>query len=146
MTSLCVGWRAVRDLPAESLPLVDALAESRLLTRDQRHDETVIEVAHEILLRKWDVLAGWLQDERAALKEADALERQSREWKENKFDESWLWGGQRLQDALALVGGRDSATGWTDAPSFWSVRGSSRRNAMRKNCASRPRNSTPLKS
>src|SRR6266550_5792386 len=92
------------DVPAESLPLVDALAENRLLARDQRHGETVIEVAHETLLRQWDVLAGWLQDERAALKEADALERQSREWKESEFDESWLWGGQRLQDALALAG------------------------------------------
>jgi hypothetical protein len=92
------------DLPAESLPLVDALAENRLLTRDQRQGETVIEVAHETLLRQWDVLAGWLQDERAALKEADALERQSREWKESRSDESWLWGGQRLQDALALAG------------------------------------------
>jgi hypothetical protein len=92
------------DLPEDSLPLVDALAENRLLTRDQRHGETVIEVAHETLLRQWDVLAGWLQDERAALKEADALERQSREWKESESDESWLWGGQRLQDALALAG------------------------------------------
>jgi WD40 repeat protein len=92
------------DLPVDSLPLVDALAENRLLTRDQRHGETVIEVAHETLLRQWGALAGWLQDERAALKEADALERQSREWKESNFDESWLWGGQRLQDALALAG------------------------------------------
>ena len=92
------------DLPEDSLPLVDALAENRLLMRDQRHSETVIEVAHETLLRQWDVLAGWLQDERAALKEADALERQSREWKESGSDESWLWGGQRLQDALALAG------------------------------------------
>ena len=92
------------DLPEDSLPLVDALAENRLLMRDQRHSETVIEVAHETLLRQWDVLAGWLQDERAALKEADALERQSREWKENESDESWLWGGQRLEDALALAG------------------------------------------
>jgi WD40 repeat protein len=92
------------DLPEDSLPLVDVLAENRLLMRDQRHNETVIEVAHETLLRQWDVLAGWVQDERAALKEADALERQSREWKESGCDESWLWGGQRLQDALALAG------------------------------------------
>src|SRR5207248_4317558 len=69
------------DLPAESLPLVDAFAENRLLTRDERHGEIVFEVAHETLLRQWDELAGWLQDERAALKEADALERQSRGWK-----------------------------------------------------------------
>ena len=92
------------DLPTDSLHLVDALAENRLLMRDQRHSATVIEVAHETLFRQWDVLAGWLQDERAALKEVDALERQSREWKESGSDESWLWGGQRLQDALALAG------------------------------------------
>jgi WD40 repeat protein len=91
------------DLPADSLSLVDALAENRLLTRDQRQDKTVIEVAHETLLRQWDVLAGWLQDERADLKEADALERQAREWKESGFNESWLWVGQRLKDALELA-------------------------------------------
>ncbi|MEA3209883.1 MAG: hypothetical protein QOE70_2940 [Chthoniobacter sp.] len=92
------------DLPPESLTLLNDLAKKRLLTCGQRHAETVFEVAHEALLRQWDVLAGWLRDERAALKEADALERQSREWKGNKSDDSWLWGGQRLQDALALAG------------------------------------------
>jgi hypothetical protein len=97
-----VAWRS--ELPEESLPLVDALAENRLLTRDQRQGESVFEVANETLLRHWDTLVGWLQDERAALKEADALDRQSREWKGSGCNESWLWAGQRLQDALVLAG------------------------------------------
>jgi hypothetical protein len=87
----------------DSLPLVDALVENRLLISDQRHNETVIEVAHEALLRQWDTLSGWLQDERVDLKEADALERQSREWKDSGYHESWLWVGQRLQHALDLA-------------------------------------------
>ena len=56
------------DLPAESRPLIDALAERRLLVIDQRNDERVVEVAHEALLRQWSELANWLKAEREDLK------------------------------------------------------------------------------
>jgi WD40 repeat protein len=79
------------------------MVKKRLLLSDQRQGEAVIEVAHEALLRQWELLSAWLQDERANLKEADALERQTRDWKESGEDESWLWSGQRLQDATALA-------------------------------------------
>ena len=91
------------DLPADSLPLADALAENRLILRDWRQGEPVMEIAHDALLRQWELMSHWLEEERAALKAADAIERQACDWRESRQDESWLWGGQRLQDALALA-------------------------------------------
>ena len=52
------------DLPAASRPLIDAFVEKRLLVKDQRGGEVVVEVALESLLRQWDDLAGWLRDQR----------------------------------------------------------------------------------
>ena len=51
------------DLPAESHRLIDALVAKRLLLKDERDGEVVVEVALESLLRQWDALAGWLREE-----------------------------------------------------------------------------------
>ena len=52
------------DLPEPSRPLIDAFVEKRLLVKDERGGEVVVEVALESLLRQWDDLAGWLREER----------------------------------------------------------------------------------
>ena len=62
------------DLPEPSRPVIDAFVEKRLLVKDQRGGEVVVEVALESLLRQWDDLAGWLRDQREDLKAAGALE------------------------------------------------------------------------
>ena len=49
------------DLPPASHALVQALIEKRLLLSDMRDGEQVVEVAHESLLRQWDILAKWLE-------------------------------------------------------------------------------------
>ena len=48
------------DLPAASHPLIQAMVEKRLLVKDTRDGQIVVEVALESLLRQWDELAGWL--------------------------------------------------------------------------------------
>ncbi|MGW3541435.1 nSTAND1 domain-containing NTPase [Nocardia niigatensis] len=48
------------ELPPESRTLIDAMAARRLLVKDGREGETVVEVALESLLRQWDSLAQWL--------------------------------------------------------------------------------------
>ena len=63
------------DLPEGSHPLIGGLAEKRLLLTDRRDGISIVEVAHEALLRQWDVLASWLDTEREHLKDADMLER-----------------------------------------------------------------------
>jgi WD40 repeat protein len=91
------------DLPAESRSLIDAMVARRLLVRDRRGGEAVIEVALESLLRQWEDLAGWLDAEREDLKEADGLERAAAAWQLNNRDEAWLLEGARLASAEALA-------------------------------------------
>ena len=46
------------DLPAASHPLIQAMVDKRLLVKDTRDGQTVVEVALESLLRQWHELAG----------------------------------------------------------------------------------------
>jgi hypothetical protein len=94
------------DLPPDSHALVGALAQKRLLLMDRRGDDTVVEVAHEALLRQWDVLAGWLAAEREDLKDADVLERAAQAWERSGRREAWLMEGERLAIAEALAARR----------------------------------------
>ncbi|MFG1783813.1 TIR domain-containing protein [Rhodococcus oryzae] len=90
------------DIPAESRPLIDVLVARRLLVKDERGGETVVEVALESLLRQWDELAGWLRSEAQDLKAADRLEGAATEWERRDRDEDWLLQGTRLEDAEVL--------------------------------------------
>ena len=91
------------DLPEPSRPLIDALVARRLMVKDIRNDEVVVEVALESLLRQWDDLAGWLREEAQDLKDADTLERAAADWQASGHNESWLVGGTRLADAETLA-------------------------------------------
>ena len=68
------------DLPAASHPLIQAMVDKRLLVKDIRDGEVVVEVALESLLRHWDELAGWLREERQNLITADDVERNATAW------------------------------------------------------------------
>ena len=91
------------DLPEQSRPLIDALVEKRLLVRDERDGQVVVEVALESLLRQWDELAGWLREERLHLKTADDIERNTTAWETHHHDPAWLLTGTRLADAETLA-------------------------------------------
>jgi WD40 repeat protein len=93
----------MQDIPAESHALVDALAERRLVLKDRRGGVVLVEVAHEALLRRWDVLAGWLHEEREDLKDADALLRARDAWEAAGRNEAWLLQGVRLSNAEELA-------------------------------------------
>ena len=90
------------DLPEESRPLIDALVEKRLLVRDERDGQVVIEVALESLLRQWDDLARWLREARQDLKTADDIERNATAWATHGCDPAWLLTGTRLTEAQTL--------------------------------------------
>jgi WD40 repeat protein len=92
------------DLPEESRPLIDALVAKRLLVKDQRDGQTVVEVALESLLRQWDELAEWLREQRHELMVADDVERADTAWRSNNKDSAWLLTGSRLADAEKVVG------------------------------------------
>lgn len=91
------------ELPNESRSLIDAFVEKRLLVRDRRGTEVVLEVALESLLRQWDQLAQWLREERQSLVTAAEVERSAAAWARHGRDESWLLEGSRLTSAETVA-------------------------------------------
>ena len=91
------------DLPAASHPLIQAMVEKRLLVKDTRDGQVVVEVALESLLRQWRELAAWLRAESQDLKDADTLERAANDWRASARNQSWLLEGTRLAEAETLV-------------------------------------------
>ena len=91
------------DLPVASRPLIQQMVEKRLLVKDTRDGQTVVEVALESLLRQWRELAAWLRDEAQDLKDADSLERAAADWQATGRNDSWLLEGTRLTEAESLA-------------------------------------------
>ncbi|HUO38707.1 MAG TPA: TIR domain-containing protein, partial [Mycobacterium sp.] len=91
------------ELPEASRPLIDALVDKRLLVKDQRDGQVVVEAALESLLRPWDDLAGWLRAERQNLVAADDIDRSATAWATHQQDPAWLLTGTRLTDAETLA-------------------------------------------
>ncbi len=91
------------DLPAASHPLIQAMVEKRLLVKDTRDGQTVVEVALESLLRQWRELAAWLRDDAQNLKDADSLERAAADWRASGRNDSWLLEGTRLAESETLA-------------------------------------------
>ena len=67
-------------MPAKARPLIERLAKARLLIIQKENDETIVEVSHEALLRKWPLLRGWLDEEREFLIGKDQLEQDLLDW------------------------------------------------------------------
>lgn len=91
------------ELPTAGHDLIDALVARRLLVKDERRGETVIEVALESLFRQWDPLAQWLREQAEDLKEADNLDRAAADWERNDRNPEWLIEGVRLASAEQLA-------------------------------------------
>jgi WD40 repeat protein len=91
------------ELPPDSHELIDAMVARRLLVKDERDGQTVVEVALESLLRQWDSLAKWLREQAVGLKSADSLDRAAAEWERSERSPEWLIGGVRLAAAQELA-------------------------------------------
>ncbi len=91
------------ELPVESRSLINAFVGKRLLVRDERDGQVVVEVALESLLREWQDLAIWLTAERQNFVAAADLERAAREWEKNDQDDAWLMEGTRLAAAESVA-------------------------------------------
>jgi WD40 repeat protein len=74
-------------LPSKARSLIERLARARLLIIQKEHDTTIVEVAHEALLRKWPLLRGWLDEEREFLIGKDQLEQDLRDWEKAPADQ-----------------------------------------------------------
>ena len=91
------------DLPEASRPLIEQFVAKRLLARDERDGQVVVEVALESLLRQWDDLAEWLDEDRGNLRTTDDVQRAAAAWQASDRDEAWLLEGSRLAAAEALT-------------------------------------------
>jgi WD40 repeat protein/serine/threonine protein kinase len=84
---------AGRDPEAEDV--LDRLIAGRLViirkATDQDHDDAVLELAHESLIRTWDRLARWLDESREELRHLAELQQAADLWRKRgeKADEAW---------------------------------------------------------
>jgi cellulose biosynthesis protein BcsQ len=84
--------------PSEAISaVIRKLAEARLISlgRDGDGIETV-EIAHESLIRNWDLLRSWIEDSRSALRARTRLTLAAREWQRNERDSSYLYSGAQI--------------------------------------------------
>ncbi len=63
-----------------------------------------MEVAHEALIRHWQQLRRWLDENREALRKQREIEEDSQTWEEHdKPKEDFLWGGFKLAEAEKVI-------------------------------------------
>ncbi len=77
---------------ASASAVVDRLTAARLVTRDER----TVTVAHEVLIRRWPRLRGWLAADRDQLRAHRRLTEATAEWQQHDRDDAFLWRGSRL--------------------------------------------------
>ncbi|HEX9595589.1 MAG TPA: BTAD domain-containing putative transcriptional regulator [Anaerolineales bacterium] len=76
--------------------VLQRLVEARLVTIS----EDKVEVAHEVLIREWPTLRGWLDENREALQAHRHLTKSARAWESMGRDAGELYRGARLTQAI----------------------------------------------
>jgi uncharacterized protein YjbI with pentapeptide repeats len=83
--------------------MIQKLAHERLIVTDKPGEITdkkmVIEVAHEALIREWDLLRQWLDQDRANLLQQRKIEALAQEWEKSGRKSAYLLVGFRLKEA-----------------------------------------------
>jgi WD40 repeat protein len=85
--------------------------DSRLLVmghpeRDVQHANSTVEVAHEALIRNWERLRGWLNEDREFLLWRQRTQIQVEQWEQHGHDASYLLRGVPLSEAERWLVGR----------------------------------------
>ncbi len=78
--------------------VIDLFGKYRLLTfdHDQNTRSSTVEVAHEALIRQWERLRGWLDENREGLRTQRRLISASDDWLQSEREKSFLARGERL--------------------------------------------------
>ena len=79
---------------------LDALVKARLVSVDEGHAE----IAHEALIREWDILRGWIDADRARLQLRQEIRRAAKAWDAGGREVADLWRGGRLTRATEEFG------------------------------------------
>jgi WD40 repeat protein len=100
---------ALRDLAGadrDEAAVLSALVDARLLTADHGH----VRIAHEALLSAWPRLAGWIEEDRDALRLHDRLVEAAHAWHEAGGDADLLYRGAQLETMFAWESGGRTTT------------------------------------
>ena len=86
---------AVKKLADEKLIVTsEQIAKDSQLSR-----EAVVDVAHEALIKNWDLLGKWLDESRSNLLEQRKIENDAQEWQDSGNKSDYLLQGWRLKEA-----------------------------------------------
>ncbi len=72
------------DLADDARPLLRHFVQERLLVQGEADGETVVEVSHEAVLRRWRGLSAWIGEERTMLIGLQRIKRSAEEWGGNE--------------------------------------------------------------
>ena len=103
------------DLAGCDWTLVQHLADKRLVVTniDQEGHQTV-EVAHEALIRSWDRLGSWMEEDRTFRSWQEGLRGAIRQWQDHQEDEGGLVRGRSLAQAESWLAERPAELSKTD--------------------------------
>jgi hypothetical protein len=89
------------EVEEENWPLVARLANERLVitSQDKATEQETVEVIHEALIRRWQRLRNWIEEDRQFLTWRDQLQAVLHQWKRSGNDEGALLRGRLLRDA-----------------------------------------------
>ncbi|MDF0676356.1 MAG: SUMF1/EgtB/PvdO family nonheme iron enzyme [Nitrospira sp.] len=91
---------AISEIGSAAMDVVKKLADARLLVTNRAvAGEDTVEVSHEALIRQWQRLQGWLNEDREFLLWRERLRGRVNEWQQNKQDEGTLLRGALLVEA-----------------------------------------------
>jgi hypothetical protein len=83
--------------------MIQKLANERLIVTDKQGETTdkkrAIEVAHEALIREWELLRQWLDQDRANLLQQRKIEALAQDWENSGRKSAYLLVGFRLKEA-----------------------------------------------
>lgn len=85
--------------------VLDDFGKYRLLTRDRDRATSLptVEVAHEAIIKSWQKLRNWIEQNRATLQKRQELRIEVDTWLNNNRDKSYLASGSRLGEFESLL-------------------------------------------
>jgi len=91
---------------AQQEEVLDKLINARLVVTSEyqvRGDEsktvTMVDVAHEALIRHWEQLRQWVDENRVALRQKRSVEEDAKEWEDKRRSQDLLLQGLKLEEA-----------------------------------------------
>jgi len=107
--------RAVAEVATrpDERAVLEALVRGRLVAIHEADGRPIAGLSHELLLRWWDTLRGWVEDRGESRFVRQRLQIAVTEWTRVGRSRDALWGGRQLDEARAL--GRDDLSADEDA-------------------------------